>query len=100
MKFGLAHMIIISAFSLAAPVLAQPAPAAEAAPAQVKAGARIYSSDGKLVGRVNRINQAKDGAPTTAAIIYGSKFVFVQVSTLTPYEKGFAAPLTRAEIIK
>jgi hypothetical protein len=99
MKFGIA-LVIASVFSLAVPVLAQSTPTVEAAPAQVKAGSRIYSSDGKLVGRVNSINQSKDGVPTTAAIIYGSKFVYVQIFTLTPHENGFAAPLTRAEIVK
>jgi hypothetical protein len=99
MRIGVVHIMIASAFSIATPVLAQSAPATEAAPAQIKAGARIYSSDGKFVGRVDRLSQAKDGTLTSAAIIYGSKFVYVPISTLTPHEKGYASPLTRAQIV-
>jgi hypothetical protein len=48
---------------------------------------------------VDRLSQAKDGTLTSAAIIYGSKFVYVPISTLTPHEKGYASPLTRAQIV-
>ena len=95
MKFGI-YIAVASALSLATPVFAQSAPEAAAAP---KSGAKIFSSDGKLIGRIDRINKNKDGTPTTAAIIYQSRFIYIPVSTLSADEKGYASSLSRAEIV-
>lgn len=94
----------IALAGLAVPALAaaQDAPAAvPAAPAvALKSGAVLTSSDGRRIGRIERILEGADGAPVSASVILDSRFVYIPVATITPSEKGFTTSLTRAELRK
>lgn len=63
-----------------------------------KPGAMIVSSDGKRIGRIDRILTDKAGAQT-ASVIYDSRFIYVPVSTLTVGADGRATTtLSRKEV--
>jgi hypothetical protein len=98
MRVAIISIVVASALSVAAPVFAQAA-AEPAAAAPVKLGALVVDSEGRRIGRVERVNKDKDGTPTTVSIISGSKFVYVPVSSLTQGEKSYATSLARAEIL-
>ncbi|SFR91276.1 hypothetical protein [Sphingomonas jatrophae] len=64
-----------------------------------KAGNVIVSSDGKRIGRIDRIVNDAAGQPSTASVIFDSHFVYVPVSTLTVAENGRATTsLSRKEV--
>jgi hypothetical protein len=80
-----------------------PAPeaaAAATAPAPLKAGLLLWSSEGKRIGRIDRVFAAKDGTPLSASVIFESRFVYVPASTITASDSGLKTSLTRAEILK
>jgi hypothetical protein len=89
---------MLSALTLSVSANAADAPAVTA-PA-LKAGALVKSSDGKRVGRIERIVTAKDGSPISASIILDSRFVYVPVSTISASTEGFVTSLSRAEVRK
>jgi|KBSSwiStaDraftv2_1062776.scaffolds.fasta_scaffold3681103_1 hypothetical protein len=65
--------------------------------AAVKPGVMIVSSDGKRIGRIDRI--ITSGQEQSASVIYDSRFVYVPVSTLTVGEDGRATTtLSRKEV--
>jgi hypothetical protein len=73
--------------------------AAMAEVAVPKAGALVRSSDGKRIGRVDRIVTGQDGQPVSASVIYDSRFVYIPVSTLTVAEDGrMTTSLSRKEV--
>lgn len=64
-----------------------------------KAGAMLVSSDGKRIGRIDRILNDRDGKALTASVIHDSRFVAVPVSTLSLSEDGRAVTtLSRKEV--
>lgn len=70
-----------------------------AVPLSINTGAIVMSSDGKLVGKIQRIFDA-DGEASTVSVIYRSQFVQIPASTLTADDKRFITSLTLAEIKK
>jgi hypothetical protein len=99
MRLSACCIAMLSALTLSTAVTAQETPAAVAAPA-VKAGAPLKSSDGKRVGRIERIVTAKNGAPVSASIIVDSRFVYVPYSTISASADGLVTSLSRAEVRK
>jgi hypothetical protein len=92
--------VAVAAALLAAPVaVAQPA-AETAAVGPLKAGALLLSSDGKRIGRIERVVKSADGTPVSVSLIADSRFIYVPASTISPSEKGFSTSLTRAEVRK
>lgn len=98
--------VAIAAALFAAPVaIAQtaaesaPVPAPATAP-ELKAGALLLSSDGKRIGRIERVVKGSDGAAVSAAVIVDSRFVYVPASTISSVERGFSTSLTRVEVRK
>ena len=73
---------------------------APAAVVELKAGKLLTSSDGKRIGRIERVIEAADGAPVSVSLIVDSRFVYVPASTITASAKGFSTSLTRAEVRK
>lgn len=87
--------------TIALPLAASAQEAAPAAAAsELKPGATLWSSDGKRIGRVDRIVATQAGAPGWANVIVDSRFVSVPVTTISAGDKGFATSLSRAEIRK
>ncbi len=77
---------LLNTLALAA-ALASSAPAL-AADAKPDTGKMIFTSDGKRVGRIDRVVADAAGTPQAAAVIYDSKFIQVPYATLTPGENG------------
>jgi|KBSSwiStaDraftv2_1062776.scaffolds.fasta_scaffold289686_1 hypothetical protein len=101
MRISTFGLVMASALVLATTANAQeaaPAPAA-AAPA-IAAGAMLKSSDGKRIGRIDRIVRSRDGTPVSASIIYDSRFIYVPVSTISASPDGLVTSLTRSDALK
>lgn len=94
--------IAVAAALLAAPAMAQTSvESAPAAPAPVlKSGALLLSSDGKRIGRIERVVKGADGTPVSVSLIADQRFVYVPASTIVASEKGLSTSLTRAEVRK
>lgn len=88
--------VVIALGLAAAPALAQAdaVPATAAAPAAVKKGSMIFSSEGRRIGRVDYVRG------DAAGVIFDGRFVNIPVSTLSSDASGFKSSLTRAEISK
>jgi hypothetical protein len=76
------------------------APAAASSPVSLKSGLMLWSSEGKRIGRIERVITARDGTPVSASVIFDSRFVYVPVSTITASDSGVKTSLTRAEVSK
>jgi hypothetical protein len=88
-------------FSTAAMADPEAAPAAAAAaPLQVKAGQWIYYADGSALGRIDYVDHAKDGTPTTAGVISDMKVLHIPASTLSAGAKGYVTSMTKADVNK
>jgi hypothetical protein len=100
MRRPLNFSIILLALSLSAAASAQmptaQAPAAAVAAADLKNGAIVKSSDGRTLGRIERV-VAKDGAPVAVDVIVGSRLVHIPVATISKSEGGLVTSLTKAE---
>ena len=86
-------LIIALAFTaaLTEPAFSQPA-------IGPKAGMILLSSDGKRIGRIERI-VGSAGQAQMVSVIYDSRFVYLPLSTLTLGEDGRATTsLTRKEV--
>ena len=86
-------LVIALAFTaaLAGPALSQPA-------TSPKAGMVLLSSDGKRIGRIERI-VGSTGQAQMVSVIYDSRFIYVPLSTLTLGEDGRATTsLSRKEV--
>lgn len=93
----------VAAALFAAPVaIAQTvAEAAPTAPAPVlKSGALLLSSDGKRIGRIERVVTGADGTPVSVSLIADSRFVYIPASTIAASGNGLSTSLTRAEVRK
>ena len=97
MRVAIVSIVVASTLSMSSPVFAQAA-AEPAAAVQVAKGTMIYDAAGRRVGRVEYIIKDKDGAPATVAVIYGSKFVYIPVSTISSGEKGQVTSLDRGQL--
>ena len=96
-------MKIHSVFALALGLVALPAAAqtAETAPAAatapvaapaIKNGDLVWSTDGRRIGRVDRVRG------DAVAVISDMKMVYIPVATLSTSEHGLVSSLTRKEI--
>ncbi len=93
-------MKLLSAFALALglvafPVAAQgtdPAPAAATAAPNIHSGILVWSSDGRRIGRVDRVRGE------SVAVIYGMRIVYIPISSLSEGERGLVSTLSRKEI--
>ena len=56
--------------------------------ADLKAGRTIVSSDGRRVGEIDRVVTDTAGKPQSAALIFGSHFIYIPVGTLSDGDKG------------
>ena len=99
MRLPLITAALMSALSISTIAAAQPAPGA-AAPAKVKSGERVYSSDGASIGRVEYVDRAKDGTPTDIGVIYDMRMVHIPADSLSDGPNGVVTSLKRAEIGK
>lgn len=102
MRLAICTVALFSALAFVAPVSAQEAaPAAAPAPAvAVKAGSLLKTSDGKRVGRIERVIAGKDGTPVSASVIFDSRFVYVPYSTISATDAGVVTSLSYAEVRK
>ena len=96
MRLSICCAAVISALTFTAAASAQTAPAA----ASVTAGGLLKSSDGKRIGRIERVVLNSAGTPVSASLIVDSRFVYVPVSTISSTDGGFVTTLTRAEVRK
>src|SRR5246127_4598014 len=76
MRFLVMPAALIAALSVSAVAMAQPARGA-APPVKVKSGQMIYSSDGAALGRVDYVQETKDGAPQDVAVIRNMRMVHI-----------------------
>jgi hypothetical protein len=100
MRLSLISLALTAAVSISTAAMAdEPAPGA-APPAKVKSGEWIYSSDGAAIGRVDYVQKGKDGAPEYVGVIHDMKILHIPADSLTPGQKGYVTPLTRADVLK
>ena len=78
---------------------AAPAPAPASTDA-IKAGAVVTTSDGRRLGRIERVENSTDGQPASVRLIYDSRFVNIPASTISAGGKGLVTSLTKAEVRK
>ena len=95
-----AATVLFSASVAIAETPAADAPAAAVAAPALEAGARLSTSDGKRLGRIERIVTDKSGAPIAASVIVDSRFAYVPAATITSSSTGFVTSLSRADIRK
>jgi len=81
------ELAICTVLAIAAPVGAQEAAPAPAAAVDLRPGMVIVSSDGRRIGRIERV-LGESGAPTGVTVIKDSKFVTVPAGTLSSGEHG------------
>lgn len=68
---------------------------------EIRSGQLVVSSDGKRIGRIDRIVKDKAGAPVAATVIYASRLVRLPYSTLSvDAEQRTVTTLSRAEVSK
>lgn len=72
--------------------------AALAQDAAPKSGTLLVTSDGKRVGRIDRVITGANGEPKSVSVIYDSRFVYVPVSSLTMGDGRVTTSLTRKEV--
>ncbi len=80
-----------------------PAPATAApaiAPAAIKVGKMLVSSDGHRLGRIDQVDKGSDGAPVTVELFSSDGIRYVPVATLSPANAGFATTMTYAAVMK
>jgi hypothetical protein len=100
MRLSICCAALVSTLTLSATAMAQEAaPAVAAAPA-VKVGALLKSSDGKRIGRIERVVTSKAGTAVSASLIVDSRFVYVPVSTISASDSGLVTSLSRADVRK
>jgi hypothetical protein len=85
-------IIALAALGLAAPALAE-------TPA-VDRNAAIYSAEGTKIGKIDRVESAKDGAVTAVRVIYRGKFITIPATTLSTGDKGVTTSLSNADLKK
>lgn len=73
-------------------------PAMASAEEAIRSGLSVKTSDGARLGRVDRVNTAKDGTITSASLIYDGRIIRLPASTLKAAEKGLETSLTRKEV--
>ena len=93
MRQILLRTALVAAFAMAAPAIAADAPAG------LKNDALIKSSDGRLLGRVDRVTK-KDGVPVTASVIVNGRFVKLPAATISEAGGALVTSLTWAEVSK
>jgi hypothetical protein len=92
--------IALIALAVAGAATAQTAPvAAPAAMAAPKVGTIVKSSDGRTLGRVDRVN-AKDGAPVSVNVIVDGRLAHIPMATLSGSDGALVTSLTKAEASK
>lgn len=96
--------IALFAMTVAAAASAQTAPAsapvvAAAATFVPKIGAIVKSSDGRVLGRVDRV-VVKDGAAVSVNIIVDGRMVHLPMATISGTEGAVVTSLTKAEASK
>lgn len=98
-------LLLCSILVLPAAAIAQtpaaPATAAPAiAPAAIKVGKMLVSSDGHRLGRIDQVDKGSDGAPLTVELFSSDGIRYVPVATLSPANAGFATTMTYAAVMK
>jgi hypothetical protein len=88
-------------FAAPAIVTAQtPAPSPNA-PAVVKEGRMLSSSDGRRLGRIDQLDKGPDGTPVTAELFSDQGILYIPVATLSsPNGTSFVTSMTYAEVMK
>ncbi len=94
-------MKIHSVFALALGLVAIPAVAQTAAPVaaaaattalEIKGGEMVWSSEGRRVGRVDRVRGE------TVAVIRDMKMIYIPIASLSASDRGLVSTLTNKEI--
>ena len=70
-----------------------------AAPMGIKSNTVVYSSDGRVIGRIDHVRQAA-GVQVAASIIHNGSFVEVPVTTLTQNNRSYVTSLTLAQVTR
>jgi hypothetical protein len=92
---------LILASLFASPVAAAAQTAATAAPAVIKEGKLLKSSDGRRLGRIDQLDKAKDGTPMTAELFSSSGILYIPVSTISSSDgTNFVTSMSYAEVMK
>ncbi len=89
--------IAVFALALATAAAAQTAPAAAPVVAAFvpKIGAIVKSSDGRVLGRVDRV-VVKDGAPVSVNVIVDGRMVRIPIATISGTDSALVTSLTKA----
>lgn len=93
--------IALFAMSITTAVSAQMATAAApvaavAAPVVPKIGTIVKSSDGQVLGRVDRV-AVKDGAPVSVNVIINGRMIHIPIATISLAQDELVTSLTKAE---
>jgi hypothetical protein len=93
--------IALFAMSIAAAASAQMAPAAAPVAAVAalvipKIGAIVKSSDGRVLGRVDRV-AVKDGVPVSVNLIINGRMAHIPIATISVAQDELVTSLTKAE---
>jgi hypothetical protein len=89
---------LVSALAISTSALAQSA--AAPSPPKIQSGARISSSDGAVIGRVEYVDRAKDGSLKDVGVIYEMRMVHIPGDSLSTGPDGVVTNLKRSEISK
>jgi hypothetical protein len=90
----ISYALAIALAAAAVPAFAQSAAETAAATSGVAKGSMIFSSEGRRIGRVDRVR------PASVSVIYNGKFVEIPSSSLTASENGFKTSLSKVDLAK
>lgn len=90
----ISYVLAIALSALATPAVAEPAADNTANASAVIKGAVIFSSEGRRIGRVDRV------LSKGVSLIYDGRFIEIPLDTLKPADKGYMTSLTKSDLNK
>jgi hypothetical protein len=99
MRLALITAAAAAALTYSTFAAAQPA-AGGTPPAKVQTGERVYSSDGAVIGRIEYLDRAKDGALKDVGVIQNMRMVHIPAETLSTGPNGLVTTLKRSDVSK
>lgn len=103
MNLRITALAFVAALTVSAPAMAQapsPVAASPAAGPTIKGGETLRSVDGRRIGNVDHLVMGQDRSPVAVALVFGSRFVKIPVSTITVANGGLVTSLSYSELKK
>ena len=94
---------LVAVSTLTVPAAAQLTSAANtsaALPADIKTGKTLYSSDGKRIGKINRVNLDNEKNPVSVSIISESRFLTVPTASISQDGERLVTSLSRKDVAR